>query len=69
MGLYAAAGPRLRVGNWRDRYVRVVANGQAVVVRLIDWCACPQRLLDLYSSAFQRLAPLDRGLLQVTVSW
>jgi hypothetical protein len=68
-GLYAAAGPALRVGHWRGRYVDVVANGRLVRVQLIDWCACPRRTLDLYSSAFERLAPLSRGLVRVEVSW
>lgn len=35
-----------------------------------DWCACPNgRLLDPYSDAFSRLAPLSRGIVKVTVSW
>jgi len=69
-GLYAAAGPALRVGQWRERRVRVILGGQSVVVELIDWCACPNgRLLDLYSTAFDRLAPLSRGVLTVTVEW
>lgn len=41
-----------------------------VRVRLVDWCACPNgRVLDLYRSAFQRLADPSRGLVKVTVSW
>ena len=69
-GLYAAAGPRLRIGDWRGRLVRVESAGRTVVVRLIDWCFCGGgRLLDLYSSAFERLAPLSRGLVNVEVSW
>ena len=68
-GLYAAAGPSLRVGSWRGRAVLVSANGRSVRVKLIDWCACPQRALDLYSDAFIRLAPLSRGVVKVTVSW
>lgn len=69
-GLYAAAGPALRVGTWRGRAVQVEAGGRRVLVRLVDWCACPNgRLLDLYSDAFSRLAPLSRGLVKVSVSW
>jgi hypothetical protein len=68
-GLYAAAGPGLRVGDWRGRTVLVSANGRRVYVRLIDWCACPQRALDLYRDAFSRLADPSRGLIRVTVSW
>jgi len=70
-GLYAAAGPALRKGDWRGRVVTVGAVGSSHTIRvtLIDWCACPHRLLDLYSDAFSRLAPLSRGLLNVTVTW
>jgi rare lipoprotein A (peptidoglycan hydrolase) len=69
-GLYAAAGPRLRIGDWRGRLVFVSAGGRSVMVRLIDWCQCSNgRLLDLYSSAFERLAPLSRGLVNVEVTY
>jgi hypothetical protein len=68
-GMYAAAGPPLRVGNWRGRVVQVCGNGRCVAVKLIDWCACPTRVIDLYSDAFQRLAPLSQGTVKVTVSW
>jgi hypothetical protein len=69
-GMYAAAGPKLRVGNWRGRVVRVCGNGRCVNVKLIDWCACGGgRVIDLYSDAFRRLAPLSQGTVRVTVSW
>jgi hypothetical protein len=69
-GMYAAAGPGIRIGNWRGRTVRVCGNGRCVTVKLIDWCACPgSRIIDLYSDAFQRLAPLSSGTVKVTVSW
>jgi rare lipoprotein A (peptidoglycan hydrolase) len=68
-GMYAAAGPALRVGDWRGRYVRVCGSGTCVVVRLIDWCACPSRAIDLYSDAFRRLAPLSEGTIPTTISW
>ena len=67
--LAAAAGPALRVGAWRGRVVTVEANGRSVRVRLVDWCACPGRLVDLYAAAFARLAPLSRGVVTVTVPW
>lgn len=68
--MYAAAGPALRVGDWRGRTVRVCAGGNCVSVKLIDWCGCPSgRVIDLYSDAFRQLAPLSAGTLQVTVSW
>jgi hypothetical protein len=69
-GMYAAAGPKLRVGNWRGRVVQVCGNGSCVSVKLIDWCACGGgRVIDLYSDAFRRLAPLSQGTVRVTVSW
>lgn len=69
-GYYAAAGPALRVGDWRGRVVRVCGNGSCVNVRLIDWCACSgSHIIDLYSDAFQRLAPLSAGAVRVTVRW
>jgi hypothetical protein len=66
-GMYAAAGPALRVGDWRGRHVRVCSGSACVIVQLIDWCACgsgPE--IDLYSDAFRRLAPLSEGTIAVT---
>ena len=68
-GAYAAAGPALRVGNWRGRLVTVCHRTLCTRARLVDWCACPGRLVDLYGSVFGRLAPLSRGLIRVEVSW
>ena len=69
-GLYAAAGPALRVGNWRGRTVSVCGSGNCVNVKLIDSCACGGgRVIDLYSDAFSRLAPVSVGTLSVRVSW
>lgn len=69
-GLYAAAGPGLRVGNWRGRTVRVCAGDRCVRVKLIDWCQChSSRVIDLYSDAYRRLAPLSSGTTRVTVAW
>ena len=69
-GLYAAAGSELRIGDWRGRRVRVCHGDQCVTVTLIDWCACGgERVIDLYSDAFRRLAPLSRGVIDVKVSW
>jgi len=67
--LCAAAGPALRIGDWRGSTVTV--NGLAV--RLIDWCACGPRhglptLLDLSDEAFRRLAPLGLGIVRVGVT-
>ena len=69
-GLYAAAGPALRIGSWRGRSVTVCGSGSCVNVKLIDWCACGSgRVIDLYSDAFSRLAPLSSGTLSVRVTW
>ena len=69
-GYYAAAGPALRVGDWRGRVVRVCGSGSCVNVRLVDWCACGgSHIIDLYSDAFKRLAPLSSGAVRVTVRW
>ena len=69
-GLYAAAGPALRVGSWRGRTVTVCGSGNCVNVKLIDWCACGSgRVIDLYSDAFSRLASLSSGTVSVQVAW
>ncbi len=69
-GLYAAAGPALRVGNWRGRTVSVCGSGNCVNVKLIDSCWCASgRVIDLYSDAFRRLAPTSVGTISVRVSW
>ncbi len=69
-GMYAAAGPALRVGNWRGRTVTVCSGGGCVRVTLVDWCQCyGSRVIDLYSDAFRQLAPLSSGTIPVTVSW
>ena len=55
----------LRVGDWRGRRVQVCGGGGCIVVTLIDWCACGgSHVIDLYSDAFQRLAPLSSGAVQ-----
>lgn len=70
-GMYAAAGPSIRVGHWRGRTVRVTYHGTSIRVTLVDWCACGGgRAIDLFSDAFKRLAPLSAGELHgVTVAW
>ncbi len=68
---YAAAGPRVRRmfgGDWRGRTVIVSAGGRSVVVRLVDFCQCDHRVIDLYADAFERLAPLSQGVVNVTIS-
>lgn len=69
-GEIAAAGPALRsyLGrHWRGSLVEVEYRGQHLVVRVSDWCACPRTLLDLSDDAFAQLAPLSRGVINVTI--
>jgi len=48
--------------------VTVRAFGRSVTVRIIDVCACAgERLIDLTSGAFRRLAPLEAGVIPVTI--
>ena len=69
-GLYAAAGAALRVGDWRGRTVSVCGAGNCVNVTLVDWCACGgSRVIDLFSDAYRRVAPLSSGTVSVRVSW
>lgn len=71
----AAAGPALRrmLGpRWRGATVYVTSGTRTVRVRLTDWCACAPRhgrptLIDLDDRSFRRLAPLSRGVIEVTV--
>lgn len=64
----AAAGPALRVGNWRGSWVVVRHGSREVRVQLTDWCFCGgDRLIDLDDVAFARLAPLSRGVIDVEV--
>ena len=75
--LCAAAGPALRVGAWRGSTVTVCAAnepGHCVQARISDACWCIPRhdkptLLDLSDEAFAALAPLSRGIVEVTVTW
>ena len=70
-GMFAAAGPGLRIGNWRGRLVTVTIAGRHVQVRLIDWCQCGGvHLIDLFSSVLDRLAlPLGLGTYPAVVTW
>ena len=66
----AAAGPALMLAlgaHWRGTTVHVCTRTTCVLVALTDWCACPQRVIDLDSRAFAVLAPLTRGLTTVRV--
>ena len=66
----AAAGPALRVGAWRGRYVWVSADTRRIRVRLVDYCSCSWlRVIDLHPGAFRALAPLSAGVVRVRVTW
>ncbi len=70
-GMFAAAGPALRVGDWRGSVVTVCA-GRCVTVTLNDFCRCVvdgrERLLDLSDESFKAICgDLSRGLCEVTV--
>lgn len=67
-GFYAAAGPSLRVGDWRGRTVTVCGNARkaCLKVKLIDYCACGgDHFLDLYHAAWDWLGRPSRA----TVKW
>jgi rare lipoprotein A (peptidoglycan hydrolase) len=54
--------------------VLVRAGSRSVRVRLSDWCQCyfrtsRERVIDLSPAAFERLAPLSKGLVKVSVTW
>jgi len=70
--MVAAACGRLRdaIGpKWRGRVVTVRAGSRSVLVQLVDWCGSSSKTIDLYAAPFQRLAPLSRGVVEVSVSW
>jgi hypothetical protein len=49
--------------HWRGKHVRVSYGGRSVVVVIID-CLCSRSGgLDLYGSAYARLAPLSSGII------
>ena len=66
----SAAGPRLRSAlgpGWRGTRVRVCTATACATTKLGDWMRA-DRLIDLDSPVFARLAPLSVGLLPVTVT-
>lgn len=70
----AAAGPALRIGNWRNRIVLVCSKSNCIRVRLTDWCQCykgtsRERVIDLPRSDFAKLAHPSKGLVRVKVVW
>lgn len=68
--MVAAACGRLRSAmgpNWRGKTVSVSSGGRSVNVTLVDYCAHPDRAIDLYYEPMSRLG--GTGILNVTVSW
>jgi hypothetical protein len=49
--------------------VTVCAGRRCITVVLGDWCACSGRVVDLDDNQFSRLAPLSRGVVEVSVRW
>lgn len=69
---YPANGLIAAVNSWRfgdtPYRVTVTSGGSSVVVLVSDYCQCGgNRIIDLSDDAFRRLAPLSKGLIQVTV--
>jgi hypothetical protein len=60
--LRAAMGP-----NWRGRIVTVTAGSRSVVIKLVDYCASRDKLIDLYWAVMVKLG--GSGVLSVRVSW
>lgn len=72
-GLYAAIRRDL-LSRLRGHQVTVTTTtagrSRSVVVTVIDCnCGPNANLIDLYSDAFRRLAPLSQGVVKVTVTW
>lgn len=65
--MYAAAGPDLRVGNWRGRTVQVARGDRIIEVQLVDFCACGSAVIDLFADPMVKLG--GSGRIDVTVSW
>lgn len=69
--MVAAACGRLRAAmgsNWRGKHVAVLAaNGNSVVVQLVDWCGSTSKTIDLYWEPMRRLG--GTGVLSVIVTW
>ena len=67
-GLFAAIRRDLLAH--RGERAKVCYRSRCVVVTIIDCnCGPHANLIDLYSDAFVRLAPLSKGRLPVTLEW
>lgn len=62
------AVPSFRYGD-PPYFVKVcrVNSSACVVVRVVSFCGCGVKVIDLSPAAFKRLAPLWRGVVRVTV--
>lgn len=54
----------------RGKTISVCTKRECIRVTVID-CNCGRNanLIDLYSDAFKRLAPLSQGTVRVTIRW
>lgn len=67
-GLYAAI--RRDLLGHRGERARVCTSRRCVTVTIVDCnCGANANLIDLYADSFERLAPLSRGRIQVTLTW
>ena len=62
-----AAVPSFHYGD-TPYYVTVRSATGRVVVKVVSYCACGNKVIDLSPYAFQKLAPLSRGVVPVTVT-
>lgn len=62
------AVPSFRYGD-RPYFVKVcrLSSSACVVVRVVSFCGCGVKVIDLSPAAFKRLTPLWRGVVRVTV--
>lgn len=68
--MVAAACGKLRSAmgtHWRGRIVTVTSGNRSVIVKLVDFCASRDKLIDLYFEPMRRLG--GTGVLNVRVSW
>ncbi len=64
--MVAAIDPTLGIP--KGTRLRVTHDGRSVNVTVVDVCACGgARIIDLTSGAFQQLAPLSRGVIDVAI--
>lgn len=56
---------------WRGKVLLVCSEEKCIVVKVTDTCRCREAckgiILDLSREAFSRLAPLERGMIDVRV--